>query len=123
MPGHSSWILGDFQAAFDSKRYSIIDNRHPHYLVKRVELVENPSVLKCLSNKEKSENKQESRRRNYNLEVGVSSNGKEELFVKFCIQSWNFLPSRFNKQAVSAFSDGTGTGPRKRNGIQSTETK
>jgi len=45
MPGHSSWIHSDFQIAFDSKRYHITDNRPPHYLINRVELVENPSVL------------------------------------------------------------------------------
>jgi len=45
MPGHSSWIHNDFQTAFDSKRYHITDNRPPHYLINKVELVENPSVL------------------------------------------------------------------------------
>jgi hypothetical protein len=45
MPGHSSWIHSDFQTASDSKRYHITDNRPPHYLINRVELVENPSAL------------------------------------------------------------------------------
>ena len=45
MPGHSCWIHSDFQTASDSKCYHITDNRPPHYLINRVELVENPSVL------------------------------------------------------------------------------
>jgi len=45
MPGHSSWVHSDFQTASDSKRYHITDNRPPHYLINRVELVENPSAL------------------------------------------------------------------------------
>jgi len=54
--------------------------------------------------------------------VGVSSNGEEELFVKFCNHSRNFLRPRLNKQEVSAFGDRTGTGPRNRNGVQRVET-
>jgi len=68
-----------------------------------------------LSNSEKAENKAENRRRNVDRGEGVSSNGKEELFLKFSNQNRNFLRPRLNKQAVSAVSDGTGTGPRKRN--------
>ena len=74
-----------------------------------------------MSNNEKVENKAENRRRNVDRGDGVSSNGKEELFLKLCNQSRNFLRSRLNKQAVSALSDGTGNVPRKRNGVQRIE--
>lgn len=48
-------------------------------------------------------------------EVAVSTNGKEEQLMKFCIQCYNFLRPRLNKDSVSAFNSKVGTEPGSRN--------